>query len=160
MLYQQCAEYVRMLYDTFTLASPQLTVTHFLLAHRPFLRELNISRFSTDAEDIRNYHAQHEYAGQLLIVLCDMIIENDPDAIIVLQADHGIHKEEYAEQVAAIYGDDTPITDFFNSTFSCIRIPDKLKDEEKEKVLKNPLNISRYLVNCYVGDNYSYLQAD
>ena len=40
---------------------------------------------------------------------------------------------------------------------SAIYIPDKFKNGDEE-YLNNPLNISRYLVNNYVGNNnYDYL---
>ena len=36
-------------------------------------------------------------------------------------------------------------------------IPEQYKNGEEE-YLNNPLNISRYIINNYVGDNYSYVK--
>ena len=46
-----------------------------------------------------------------------------------------------------------------NSVMNAVYIPDKHKKDESE-VVKNPLNITRYLVNNYVGQgNYEYLNT-
>ena len=44
-----------------------------------------------------------------------------------------------------------------NSTFSSIYIPDEYKNGDEE-FLSNPLNISRYIINNYVGKNYEYIK--
>lgn len=44
-----------------------------------------------------------------------------------------------------------------NSTISLISLPEKYKNKDEE-YLSNPLNISRYLINNYVGDNYKYIK--
>ena len=44
-----------------------------------------------------------------------------------------------------------------NSVISAIYIPDKYKNGDEE-YLDNPFNISRYIVNNYVGNNYEYLK--
>ena len=40
---------------------------------------------------------------------------------------------------------------------NAVYIPEKYQNGD-EKYLSNPLNISRYLVNNFVGDNYTYLE--
>ncbi len=43
-----------------------------------------------------------------------------------------------------------------NSVINAIYVPEKYKTDDIEYV-KNPLNISRYLVNNFVGKNYEYI---
>ncbi|MBQ9582101.1 MAG: hypothetical protein IJR21_07005, partial [Synergistaceae bacterium] len=51
--------------------------------------------------------------------------------------------------------------ELWNSTMSAIRVPDKFKTGEEHYALNNPLNITRYLVNNFVGaNNYEYLSPN
>lgn len=43
---------------------------------------------------------------------------------------------------------------------SAIRVPEKYQTGEEHYAMENPLNISRYLVNSFVGRNYEYLPAN
>jgi len=41
--------------------------------------------------------------------------------------------------------------------FSAVRIPPDFQSSTVEKVMQDPRNIARYLVNRFVGENYQYL---
>lgn len=136
--------------------TPQLTVVHYLLAHSPYLFDENGNLTDGDT-GLSNYYSHYKYASRVLVNMIDMILTKDPDAVIVLQADHGIAIP--AEQWLADNTDDAVSNPYFitNSVLSAIRIPEKYKTGEEKYALANPLNISRYAVNNFVGKNYEYI---
>ena len=89
----------------------------------------------------------------------DTIIENDPGAVIVLQADHGIHWGDNAN-----YPSDSMRKQGFNledqlnlnlQVLSAVRVPPQYG---KLTQPLDPLDIARWLVNNFVGGgNYDYL---
>jgi hypothetical protein len=111
-----------------------------------------------DILDLRLYYPQHKYGVKQMMAEVDIILENDPDAVVIIQADHGIHaygKGEYDFKAAEKRGYN--LQDQFNLRFqviSAVRIPEKYG---KLTGLLHPLDIARYLVNHYVGQNYDYL---
>ena len=153
------ASMVQSLYDSLYVAGPKLTVMHLFSTHPPFTLSVagGPARYDDNVWDYRNYPPSHAYAGHLLLGMVDMILESDPNAVIVLQSDHGIHRldcleaftREKGAQAAAKLGE---------QVFSCVRIAQEYQTGE-EGVLAEPLNISRYLVNTFVGRNYEYLPA-
>lgn len=145
------------LYDAIhspAVASPKLVMIHDFLGHFPFDMDEN-GNLVENADDIASYAGQHTYAGKVLINMIDLILEADPDAVIVLQADHGLHTMT-SEQITDAFGSDA-VLDIWNSVFSAVRIPEKFQHGDEQALLSNPLNISRYIVNHFVGNNYSYL---
>ena len=88
-----------------------------------------------------------------------MILEVDPDAVIVIQADHGLHGNT-EEDFKKAFGPDADPIELWNSTMSAIRVPEKFRTGEEHYAMENPLNISRYLVNSFVGRNYDYLEGE
>ncbi|MBQ4419010.1 MAG: hypothetical protein II870_05175, partial [Synergistaceae bacterium] len=110
-----------------------------------------------------NYHAQHVWSGKVLINMIDLILAKDPDAVIIIQSDHGLHGNNEQEFKAAFpdkFNSNTA-KELWNSTMSAIRVPDKFKTGEEHYALNNPLNITRYLVNNFVGaNNYEYLSPN
>jgi hypothetical protein len=103
--------------------------------------------------DVEKYLPQHHYSMQLTLKFIDMILEQDPDAVIVMQADHGIHS--YTVQSMNQQGyDHDDILALNLSTVSAVRIPEKYG---KLSEPLDPLDITRYLVNHFVGENYEYL---
>ncbi len=150
---------VTSLYDTLyspDLSSPKLVIAHDFLAHVPFDMDENGYQVA-DAENILSYHGQHTYAAKVLINLVDLILEADEGAVIVLQADHGLHSMTQ-EQITEAFGVDA-VQDIWNSVFSAVRVPKQYQNGEEQYYLTNPLNISRYLVNSFVGRNYDYLEG-
>lgn len=137
--------------------SPKLTIILDFLAHRPFVYdEYGNLIENADFANLNNYPAQHKYAAKVLINLVDMILEKDPDALIILQGDHGLH-ENSAEDFKKAFGDDFSTIDLWNNVLSCYRIPAEYKTDEEENILHDPRNVSRYLINNYIGHNYDYL---
>ncbi len=111
------------------------------------------------------YPAHHAFAVKALLKYVDMILEQDPDAVIVLQADHGLHglamhigysPEEAREMLNA-----TPeeMEAIWNQTMSAVRLPAERDTPQTREILSDPRNISRYLINEYVGQNYEYIPS-
>ena len=150
---------VTSLYDVVhspVVSEPKFVIIHDFLAHYPFDLDANGNRVA-DETNILSYPGQHTYAGKALINMIDLILEADPDAVIVLQADHGLHMFS-AEEIDEALGAGSSV-DIWNSVFSAIRVPEEYQTSDEQYALTNPLNISRYLVNRFVGENYDYLAA-
>jgi hypothetical protein len=114
-----------------------------------------------DPLDIHLYLPQHKYAVKQMIAQVDTILENDPDALIILQADHGIHaygKKNYPYDFEEMSARGYSLEDQLNLNFSvmsAVRIPSQYG---KLSQPLDPLDITRYLVNNFVGKgNYDYL---
>jgi hypothetical protein len=112
-----------------------------------------------DPNDVQLYYAQHQYAAKTMLALVDIIETQDPDAVVILQADHGIHgigrskyyDKEYMEEQGY------SLEDMLNLNFSvmsAVRVPEKYGSLEEAL---EPLDIARWLVNSFVGQNYAYI---
>ncbi|MBN1892266.1 MAG: hypothetical protein JW780_05740 [Clostridiales bacterium] len=140
---------------------PQFSVLMDLMFHYPYVFDENGNRPSTiSVHDSRNYHGQHVFFSKVLINIIDMILDSDPDAVIVLQSDHGMNTHLDSELIDHFRQDPQPVCELRNSTMSAIRVPEKYRNGEEKYAMSNPLNISRYLVNNYVGENYEYRTED
>jgi len=139
---------------------PKLTIIHNMMAHSPFTyNENGIMSERKSFFDITNYPQHHVYTAKVTINIIDMILEADENAVIILQADHGLHtlSAEAINEGLSTHGAEVEI---WNSVISAIRIPNRYTTAEIEYVNSNPKNISRFLVNSYVGDNYDYILSD
>jgi hypothetical protein len=114
-----------------------------------------------DPNDVHLYLPTHKYAVKQMMAQIDIIIEDDPNAVIIIQADHGIHgignsANPYDPNFmfARGYG----LNDQLNlnlDVISAVRIPPQYG---KLSQPLDPLDIARYLVNNFVGKgNYDYL---
>jgi hypothetical protein len=114
-----------------------------------------------DPNDIYLYLPQHKYAIKQMIAQIDTITDNDPNAVIILQADHGIHGfgngADYFDS-KFLFERGYSLEDQLNlnlSVISAIRIP-PIYGKLSQPL--DPLDIARYLVNHFVGKgNYDYL---
>lgn len=138
--------------------APWLMVIHDSRAHYPYRHSEN-GEVVKDSMDPLEYYSQHIYTSKVILNMVDMILAADPDAVIVIQADHGLHGNEEKDFKAA-FGEDADAIELWNSTMSAIRVPEKYRTGEEHYALENPLNISRYLINNFVGRNYEYLPAN
>lgn len=135
--------------------NPHITLVHDLIAHAPFVYDANGDSLVADNNnDYRYYPQSHEYAVKVLKEMLDRITEKDPDAVIVIQADHGTHMGETVKTYAAAGFTPAQIVELQNSTISAVRIPEKFGGLDAPL---HPLNITRELVNRFVGPNYELL---
>jgi hypothetical protein len=114
-----------------------------------------------DPYDIQLYLPQHKWAIKQMMAIVDTIIENDQNAVIIIQADHGVSmvgtKPSYFDS-KILYAQGYSIEDQSNivfGTISAVRIPPQYG---KLSQPLEPVDIARYLVNNFVGKgNYDYL---
>jgi len=127
------------------------------MAHSSFIYDENGNVYKKpleDPQDVFLYYPQHKYALKEMLAQVDTIIENDPEAIIILQADHGIHigAPNY------LYERGYSLEDLLNlnlQVFSAVCVPPQYG---KLSQPLDPLDIARWLVNHFVGEgNYEYL---
>jgi len=115
-----------------------------------------------DPHDVLLYYPQHKYALKEMMAQVDTILEDDPGAVIILQADHGIHGigngAEYFDS-EFMFERGYSLEDQLNlilQVFSAVRVPPQYGGCLTQPL--DPLDISRWLVNHFVGEgNYKYL---
>ena len=119
----------------------------------------NGERVNVNSMNVLDYPPQHRYAQKILIDAIDTILEKDPNAVIVVQGDHGLHGNTQ-EDFTAAFGEGAKAEELWNCVISAIRVPEQYQNGEEQFAASNPLNMSRYLVNRFVGKNYEYLPAN
>lgn len=148
------------LYDSLNsngIGEPKFVIIHNLMPHGPFnLDENGGSVKSENRGDINYYPGHHEYSAKVLVNMIDMIIKSDPDAVIIVQGDHGLHMQN-SEKIKNAFGEDVSV-EIWNSVISAIRVPEKYRNGEEHHAMEDPRNIFRYLVNNFVGHNYEYIE--
>ena len=87
----------------------------------------------------------------------DEILESNPDAVIILQSDHGFHAPAVQEFLLEEGYSEAKIVELMHSVFSAVRIPERYGGLIEPIA---PLNISRELVNRFVGHNYELLPSN
>ena len=100
------------------------------------------------------YPLSFDAAAATMLNGIDIILEHNPNAIIVLQADHGFHPQTDWNQVLNSGVEEKTLVELSNSVFSAVRIPSVYGGLDAPIA---PLNISRELVNRFVGENYTLL---
>lgn len=113
---------------------------------------------SNNSRNILFYKGNYIYSANLLIDILNYIHNNDSEGIIIVQADHGLNavKDDYIIDTLKVSNEE--VQEIRNSVINAVYVPDKYRNGD-EKYLGNPLNISRYLVNNYVGYNYKYIEG-
>jgi len=112
------------------------------------------SSTNSDPSRIDLYPLAHEYALYVMFNMIDLILERNTDAVIVIQADHGMHLL-YTQQALLNDGfTEEEVLSLYNSVISAVRIPEQYGGLDAPL---DPLNITRELVNRFVGDNYQLL---
>jgi len=136
----------------------KLVIIHDMKAHFPFIYSKEGKRIKTNFADPYSYLPQHHFASSIVISYIDFITNKDPDAIIVIQSDHGLHYNETRQILISKYGKtDEDVRLMQNQTISAVRIPEKWGGLEQPI---EPPNITRLLVNRYVGENYKMLAPE
>ena len=147
--------------DVLKYSGQKLLIIYDTRVHSPYMYDEHmniIKRDIYDSSDPFNYLPMHNFARNIVISYIDFILNADKDAIIVLQSDHGLHNEETGRLMISKYGktiDDVRLMQ--NQTISAVRIPEKW-GSLNEPI--EPPNITRLLVNRFVGDNYKLLASE
>ena len=111
-------------------------------------------RLRSSSYRIDLYPAAHGYMAHMLMTMIDMILEQNPNAVIAIQSDHGFHLEETQTQLLADGLTEAEVANLQNSVMSAVRIPEQYGGLNAPL---DPLNITRELVNRLVGQNYKLL---
>ena len=154
----QLKETLTALYDSKNKGNnPKFFFIDNTLMHRNWNYDKDGNFIREDNTDLNDYDDCYKFTTKVLLEFISYINENDPDSIIVIQGDHGIHVLD-EDVLKSIYNiNEREVLKIRNSTISLISLPEKYKNKDEE-YLSNPLNISRYLINNYVGDNYKYIK--
>jgi len=136
------------------------TIVHTLIPHAPY-RDENCSIITFD----ENISFKQKYSSSVLCVLkriekiTDFIIDNDPDAVVIVQSDHGVtlpsvvvEAQEPFDNLPQEYID--ALLGNFNAVYGC---------GAHSAAQHNQVNIVRFVVECLNGrtiennlDNLSY----
>jgi len=143
--------------ETMKINNNKLTFIDFNMNHDPYL-------FTKDGEvvntmvawNMENYLGNYIYSSYILMDIVNFIKNNDKDAVIILQGDHGLHTASNDVMKNYFDVDLEGIQEIRNSVISAVYVPKKYRNGD-EGYLNNPLNVSRYLVNNFVGNNYEYI---
>lgn len=141
---------------------PSLTVIKCFSAHVPYIYDQKGDLISSlsDNSNPADYAAQHFLTTRILLWTVEKILEKDPDALIVLQADHGLHCST-RKQLLDFFGEDCNPDDLWNQVFSAVRVPLRFRNGTEAYMAQSPLNIVRYLINSFVGEgNCSYITPE
>jgi len=139
----------RRLYDSFRAPSPKLVYVSNSIAHGPYNKIFCNNGNANNIDDL--YLPQYMYAANVMLNTIDMILEKNNDAIIIIQGDHGIHLRESHEYMRSAGYTEDQIIEINYSTISAVRIPDIYGGKKKPL---EPLEISRTLIDRFVGENY------
>ena len=145
--------------ESMSIDDKKFVFVNFKLNHDPYTFDREGNVIDESMQYIANYYlGNYIYSTYLLVDMLEYIKNNDDDAIIIVQGDHGIHtiKDEYMLEIFSSNMKD--VQEIRNSVISAYYIPDKYKNGD-EVYLNNPLNISRYIVNSYIGNNYDYIET-
>ena len=126
--------------------------------------QAHIGKFYTHDPDLNEYvegHFRHDLypiaftvAVEEMLRDIEIILANNPNAVIVLQSDHGFHYSVMHRQLLNDGFSIEEVLDLTFSVFSAVRIPPQYGGLGAPLA---PLNISRELVNRFVGENYTLL---
>lgn len=134
------------------------TFVDYKLAHYPlFFTQYGEQIGKENEYNINYYVGNYVYSFKLLLEMLDYIKTIDKNAIIVVQADHGLHVYEDWDLMQQLNINNEELQEVRNSVINAVYVPKKYRNGDEE-LLGNPLNISRYLVNNFVGYNYEYIK--
>jgi hypothetical protein len=116
-----------------------------------FVVDLYDIKWGDMSEDVWRQVAGARYA----LDFSDTLLADNPDAIIIIQGDHGpIHSSAAQNRMLSQGYSVEQVFKQLHSVFSAVRIPEKYSGLDEPLA---PLNISRELVNRFVGQNYALL---
>ena len=121
--------------------------THAIYWTAPFGLDEDRSRFDL-------YPHAYDIIVRNMFNRVDRILRDNPDAVIVLQADHGIHQPDAQRALLDAGVSMEEVWELAYSVFSAVRIPEMYGSLDEPI---HPLNVSRVLVNRFVGENYALL---
>ncbi|MCL2015012.1 MAG: hypothetical protein FWG68_02055 [Defluviitaleaceae bacterium] len=144
----------RNLLEALELPSPKLVYTQPWFWHRSQWAVYTDSVDPEDPFELNQYMVAHNHGVEVLLTMIDLILERNPNAIIVVQSDHGFHIWETQLILESMGFSDEERFEMIHATLSAVRIPPQYGGLDEPL---NPKNITRELVNRFVGVNYELL---
>ena len=140
---------------------PRFTFLTLMYTHTLFATtELYPKLFGGEPEDFTSeshavlYPYAHAFIVGRMLEEVDAILYTNPEAVIVLQADHGFHSQVTLRYKMELGLSDEQVIELHHSVFSAVRIPPRYGGLGTPL---DPRNIARVLVNRFVGQNYDLL---
>ena len=133
---------------------PRFDWRPLLYTHMAHVWEHDPAIEDVDPTAVHVYPLAYELMVERMLYYVDRAIEENPNAIIVLQSDHGFHSINTQNYLLDQGHSLEQVVELINSVFSAVRIPPEYGGLETPIA---PLNISRELVNRFVGENYTLL---
>jgi hypothetical protein len=115
----------------------------------------NLPRLDVQPTLLNRHLSMVYYVFELLLSEIDLILSINPDAVIIIQSDHGPEHLSIDEILAELGFSPEQWLEYSYSLFSAVRIPPEFSIPDEPIA---PLNIARELVNRFVGENYELLQ--
>ena len=140
--------------DAMDIPSPRIVFTTIFFTHFSGWVWQALEGDVSNQEPHYLYRLAHEYTVLVLMNLVDEILEANPNAVIVIQADHGMHNPDFQERMLESGFTDNDLLRLNYSVMSAVRIPPEYGGLEEPIA---PLNITRELVNRFVGENYELI---
>lgn len=145
--------------------NPKLSLCHILMPHYPFIYNADGStNINSESFSITRYKGQYEFTMDYILQLMQDLISIDPNAIIIIQGDHGI-TENNLDMTSLVLSEEEH-RDIGTQVFLAVRIPAGMESLGIENEI-NALNIPRLLMNKYAGThfemistNYAYFDID
>jgi len=129
-----------------------LYYTHMSVVYRK--RSHDTRELAMYGTAIHIYPLAFNYMVNRMLYYVDFAIERNPDTVVVLQSDHGFHLQPTQKHLLEQGYSMEKVLELNQSVFSAVRIPSAYGGLDSPIA---PLNISRELVNRFVGPNYTLL---
>lgn len=144
--------------DITSIPGSKLSICHILMPHYPFVYDadgtvsINAQSFS-----ITRYKEQYEYTLKYIKELMTELLQKDPNAIIVIQGDHGITENHL--DMSSLTLSEEEHRDIGTQVFLAVHIPE---GAEKYGISKDfcALNIPRVLMNKFASTDFQMIPAN
>jgi len=132
----------------------QFTWTSFIDTHVSQLWRHDPTIAARDPTVVHVYPLAYARIARRALDYVDTVFEENPNAVIILQADHGFHSQLTQSHLLNQGYSLDQVIELNHSVFSAVRIPPEYGVLDAPIA---PLNITRELVNRFVGENYTLL---
>lgn len=139
------------------LPGPKYVFAHLVTTHPPYVHNADGSYTGREQVarlgDIESYRRQLTYANSRMLAFVDRVLADDPDAIIILQADEGPFPARYQEMGWNFKwrdATDAELEQKFGILFA-MRVPDADLEAEGFHQAITPVNTFRMLFNARFG---------
>jgi len=146
-----------------SLPGPKYVFAHLVTTHPPYVHNADGSYTGREQVaglgDIESYRRQLTYANSRMLAFVDRVLADDPDAIIILQADEGPFPARYEElewNFRWRNATDAELEEKFGILFA-MRVPDADLEAEGFHDAITPVNTFRLLFNARFGTDLPLL---